>query len=227
MSIIWLSRAVLSNDIDEFCLWIAILTPRSTNGPAATIWLIFRLGCLLHVLFLCHASSFCVCQRKSSEEVLHTGLVASSIFSKYVLESLDGLHTFVWTLCGWRNIMLIAICPQSSEAGWNTAKCPGIFSIYQEISWIWKSAENTLSWEIAISISQKTTSLCGLKLKKCLRMRGWEVEVTRFGFASCLDQEGSWMVSSFIHVNNPGNLEISTDPWSLALSIRQEQESVW
>lgn len=77
-----------------------ILTPRSTNGPAAAVWFIFLLGWLLHMLFLCHASSFCVCQRKISEEVLHTGLVASAILSKDMLESLDGLHMFVWALCG-------------------------------------------------------------------------------------------------------------------------------
>lgn len=73
-------------------------------------------------------------------------------------------------------------------------------SIYQGISCLWKSSENTLSWEISISISQKATSLCGLKLQKCLRMSGWKswkVEVIRFGFASCFAQEGSQMVGSF------------------------------
>lgn len=77
-----------------------ILTPRSTTGPSAAVWFIFLLGWLLHMLFLCHAYSFYVCQKKGSEGVLHTGLVASAIFSKDVLESLDGLHTFVWALCG-------------------------------------------------------------------------------------------------------------------------------
>lgn len=179
------------------------------------------------MLFLYHASSFCVCQRKSSEEVLHTGLVASAIFSEDVLKTLDDLHIFVWALCGWRNIMVIAICPQSSEVGWNTVKYQGVFSIYQDISWIWKSAENTLSLEISIIISQKSASLCGLKLKKCLRMSRWKVEVIRLRFASCLDQEGSWMFGSFFHLNNAGNLEMSTDLCSLALSIRHEQDGLW
>lgn len=86
-------------------------------------------------------------------------------------------------------------------------------SIYQDITCLWKSSENTLSWEISISISQKATSLCGLKLQKCLRMSGWKswkVEVIRFGFASCFAQEGSQMVDSFFffffHLNHPGNL---------------------
>lgn len=178
------------------------------------------------MLFLCHACSFYVCQKKGSEGVLHTGLVASVIFSKHVLESLDGLHTFVWALCGWRNIMVVAICPQSSEVGWNTARYQGVFSINQDISWIWKSAQNTLSWEISISISQRATSLCDLKEQKCSRMSGWKpwkVEVIRFGFASCLDQQGSQVIGSFFHLNYPGNLEMSTDPSSLALSIRHEQ----
>lgn len=50
----------------------------------------FLLGWLLHMFFLCHVSSFSVCQKESSEGMLHAGLEASAIFSKGCL---DGLQT--------------------------------------------------------------------------------------------------------------------------------------
>lgn len=90
-----------------------ILTPRSTNGPSVAVWFLF----LLQMLFFCHASSFSVCQRESSEGMLHAVLVASAIFSK-------GCVRYTWWFAdiGLGSLWLkdrhgADSCPQSSELG--------------------------------------------------------------------------------------------------------------